>query len=337
MADVKELKKIRIVDFCEENGIPLKKDSRDYFRLQEHDSLVINDKKNLFKWNSQNIGGDTIDFVKAYYECNFKEAIAKLEANEYELQDTERISKPRDPYVYDPSIEKPIENARDYLISERKINPGIVDKLIDQKVIREDDRKNVLFVWADKGEIVGCTEQGTRKYYDKDKEKMKSWKKIHADSKENDGFNIKIGDPKNYYFFESEVDMLSYMTLKPEKINNAKFVSMNGLKKETLNNVLKDHVKEFTVLPDSVTVCVDNDKGGKKFLSDVVTGKYFGNQQNYLELQSDIPDKDGFDWNDTLVEKKRPMYQSISKEQILNITKKPENQTSFNRGYEIAQ
>lgn len=336
MIDTKELKKIRIVDFCNENGIPLKKDSRDYYRLEEHDSLVINDKKNVFTWNSRNVSGDTIDFVKVYYDCNFKEAVSKLQNNEYELHDIERAKEVREPYKYDSSNEKIISKARSYLVDERKIAPGIVDKLIDHKLIREDKRNNVLFVWANKGEIVGCTEQGTRKYLDSKKDKMRSWKKIHSNSKENDGFTITVGDPKNIYFYESEIDMLSYMTLKPDKINNAKFVSMNGLKKETLATVLMENYKETGAIPESITVCVDNDKGGLKFIEDEVVGKKFGNFDNYVELKSDLPAVKGHDWNDTLVEKSKPMIQNISKDQVLNIMNRSKKEISRSTEFEMA-
>lgn len=336
MVDTKKLKQIRIVDFCHENGIPLKKDSRDYYRLEEHDSLVINDKKNVFKWNSRNVGGDTIDFVKVYYECNFKEAVSKLQNSEYELHDIERANEVREPYKYDPSKEKEIGKARDYLVNERKIAPGIVDKLIDHKLIREDKRNNALFVWANKGRIVGCTEQGTKKYFDNKKEEMRSWKKIHADSKENDGFTITIGEPKNIYFYESEIDMLSYMTLKPEKLNNAKLVSMNGLKKETLKTVLMENYEETESIPESITVCVDNDEAGLKFIEDEVIGKKFGNIDNYIELQSDLPAVKGHDWNDTLVEKSKPMSHNLTKEQVLNIMNKYQKDVSRSTEYEMA-
>ena len=36
--------------------IALKQDSREYYRLADHDSCVISDRKNLFKWNSRDVG-----------------------------------------------------------------------------------------------------------------------------------------------------------------------------------------------------------------------------------------------------------------------------------------
>ncbi|HGC6071026.1 TPA: hypothetical protein ACIZEU_003524, partial [Enterococcus faecium] len=95
-------------------------------------------------------------------------------------------------------------------------------------LIKQDKKGNVLFLWKKDQEIVGCTEQGTRKFFHEGKQKDVTWKKIQENSKEYSGFNVTFGQPDKMYFFESEIDLMSYITQKPEKAENATFVSMNG-------------------------------------------------------------------------------------------------------------
>ncbi|EPY6472558.1 DUF3991 domain-containing protein [Clostridium sporogenes] len=329
MADIQELKKIRIVDFCNRNGIAIKQDSKEYYRLIEHDSLVINDRKNLFIWNSHNKGGDIIDFVQEYYNCNFIEAKHKLmdigdidytlhEIKRNKFKEDKFKAEPKEPYKYDSSRERKVNVARDYLVQKRKINPKLVDTLIEKGLIRQDDKNNVLFIWSDSKKIVGCSEQGTRVFYDTEKDKFKTWKKIQPNGKEDYGFNFKVGKPENYFFYESEIDMLSYISLNPKKCQNVYFVSMNGLKKETVLNFVNEGYKETGKMPKSITICVDNDKGGLEFYNNQFKGQILREKDtdNYVEIKSDIPSIKGCDWNDILIERTTKRFKGISEEQL---------------------
>ncbi|HDI3019201.1 TPA: DUF3991 and TOPRIM domain-containing protein [Clostridium botulinum] len=332
MVDTHELKKIRIVDFCNRNGIAIKQDSKEYYRSIEHDSLVINDRKNLFIWNSHNKGGDIIDFVRTYYDCSFVEAKYKLIGiNDYDFRPREifirhkdRIDKPREPYKYDISKERKVNVARNYLVEKRKINPQLVDNLIQKGLIRQDNRNNALFIWSDSKKIVGCSEQGTRVFYDTEKDKFKTWKKIQPNGKEDYGFNFKVGNGENFFFFESEIDMLSYISLNPKRCEDAHFISMNGLKKETVLNFVNEWYKEKGNIPKSINICVDNDKGGWKFYNNQFKGQILREKDtdNYVEIKSDIPDKEGYDWNDILIERTTKRFKGISEEQLGKILDK---------------
>lgn len=312
--EMSELKKIKIVDFCAENGIELTQDSREYYRLAEHDSCVISDRKNVFKWNSRNIGGDIFSFIQAYYDCSFKEAKEKLLNKEYEIREWDQQYK-KEPYVYDETKEKVISKARNYLVNTRRISEELVDSLISEGLIREDNRSNVLFVWKKEKAIVGCTEQGTITKFSEKKKKNVTWKKIQEDSEENFGFNVTYGEPKSIYFFESEIDLMSYITQKPQKAHDATFVSMNGLKKVTVLQAVTDHYKTFNKLPESIVICVDNDEGGRTFYNTEFDGKGIGrNGIGMTKVECDLPKKDGYDWNDNLTKGKETIQGLDSKD-----------------------
>ncbi|KRU40010.1 DUF3991 and TOPRIM domain-containing protein [Clostridium sporogenes] len=345
MVDTQEFKKIRIVDFCNRNGIAIKQDSKEYYRLIEHDSLVINDRKNLFIWNSHNKGGDIIDFVQEYYNCNFLEAKHKLMDIDYNPHEIKRNkfkgdkSKPesKELYKYDFSKERKVNVARDYLVQKRKINPQLVDNLIQKGLIRQDNRNNALFIWSDSKKIVGCSEQGTRVFYDTEKDKFKTWKKIQPNGKEDYGFNFKVGNGENFFFFESEIDMLSYLSLNPKRCEDSHFISMNGLKKETVLNFVNEWYKEKGTIPKSINICVDNDKGGWKFYNNQFKGQILREKgtDNYVEIKSDIPNKEGYDWNDMLIERTTKRFKGISEEQLGKILGKHRQIPVISRDFEM--
>lgn len=335
--ETSELKKIKIVDFCAENGIELTQDSREYYRLAEHDSCVISDRKNLFKWNSRNLGGDIFNFIQAYYDCSFIEAKEKLLNKEYEIRETD-VNYQKEPFVYDKSMEQPINKSKKYLISERRISEELTNDLISKGLICEDKHSNVLFLWKKDEKIVGCTEQGTVARFNPKKQKTRTWKKIQENSEENYGFKITYGKPKSIYFFESEIDMLSYITQKPETAQNATFVSMNGLKKVTVLQAVTDHFKEHKELPESAVICVDNDEAGRTFYDTEFKGKGIGrNGIGTTEIKADIPKKEGFDWNDTLT-KGKEIIEGISERDIskLKIFCELKTCSQFSNDYEMS-
>lgn len=298
---LKELKKIGIVDFCNQNGIALNQDSNEYYRLVDHDSCVISDKKNLFKWNSRNLGGDTIDFVKAYYNCSFLEAKSKLTDTEFESHEFKN-SKPREKFNYNQSKNTDCSKAKDYLINTRRISEKLVKDLLDKELITQDEKGNINFLWKTKNnQIVGCTEQGTTQFYNARKEKMVTWKKIQENSKEHCGFKVSYGSPNKMYFFESEIDLMSYVTQFPESVKDSTMVSMNGLKVGTVLHSVTGFYNQFKKLPEEIYLCVDNDEAGRTFVETEFNGKGIGREGvGFSKIINHLPSMNNFDWNDNL-------------------------------------
>lgn len=258
--------------------------------------------------------------------------------SEYEIH--EFVEKPKnEPFTYYENNEVEILVAKNYLIENRKISTEIVEDLIERDLIKQDKRGNVLFLWKEKENVVGCTEQGTRPYYSKDKEKNITWKKIQENSKEYSGFKLDYGKPKDIYFFESEIDILSYITQKPEKAKDSSFISMNGLKLGTVLHATTAHYNEHGVLPENIYMCVDNDDAGRTFLETEFDGKGIGGSGiGHVEIKKEQPFKNGFDWNDNLT-KGSEIINSMSASDLSNIleyTKQSNSFSELDRSYEIA-
>lgn len=276
--EIASAKQVDIVDYATSNGISLIKDSERYYRWAEHDSLVIDRKENFFNWNSQGIDGDSVQFAQTVGGIgSFPEAVQILNGGEYEAYSTESV--PQEPYYYDSTREViDFSKARDYLVNERKADPKIVDVLHKNGLLAQDKYNNVVFKAVEDGEVVGASEQGTVR---NENYKRGSWKHIQENSKKGTGFHFTVGKPENIKFFESGTDALSYASINKAEIQNTRFVSMDGLKPDTVLNHTERAVAELGKVPNSVSLCVDNDPAGNSFSE----RKSFVEKFNMLQLQ----------------------------------------------------
>nr|WP_077356065.1 DUF3991 domain-containing protein [Virgibacillus halodenitrificans] len=329
---------VDIVDYCEKNNIELKSDSERYYRLAAHDSLVIDRRKNSFYWNSKGLGGNTINFIQKVEGKSFKDAMKTLLDQEQKYQDNKSVEYVVEPYEYDYGKQSNSFNkARDYLVQERKIAPEVVDDIHSKGLIKQDRYSNVLFLWKDKDQIMGCSEQGV---YKSDKYKRGSWKSVQKNSTANYGFSVPYGQPRNLKFFESSVDLMSYASLHKEKLKDTHLVSMEGLKHNTVFNYMSKAMKELDESPDSVALCVDNDAGGKEFLDKFKFLRLKHNNGSTSSIRSEIPDNPynqaKWDWNDQCKYLAKKKEQEMEKDkapyhQFLNKMEKRKNMYAYHK------
>lgn len=284
-----------LLSYLESRGETFKKEGK-YYRHTEHDSLIIRD--NMYAWNSRNEKGyGAINFAQMYYNLSFVEAVQDI--NDRNLKTfTHSYSNEQEStklFHYPQHLEvKNQEKLKQYLVQERKIDPRLVQWLLQKDLIAQDKRNNVVFKWREqggKGNIIGADRQGTVKI----DHGRGSFKQVLPDVKKDTGFTVDVGKPTKLYMFESPVDLLSYWSLQKEKLQGARLVSMNGLKSRTVLQSFIDARKEgFDI--KKVVLSVDNDEAGKKFI-----------QKMHLLLkedmiQSNLPSREK-DWNDALKKK----------------------------------
>ncbi|ORI28893.1 LtrC-like protein [Lacticaseibacillus casei] len=254
---------VAIVAIAEANGIALVQQSNGYWRGVEHDSLVINDKKNLFRWNSRDVGGGALDFVQHYLGISsFREAVAYL--NHAALERAETIThKVREPFQYNFKNSPNFEQATKYLTTVRKLDPQIVDLLHRKGFIQQDEHSNAIFVWSRNDKIVGATVQGTRIDHEH-LGKRGTFKQIAKNSQENFGFNLSLGKPERLLMFEAPIDALSYWSLH-RGLNHVTLMSMDGLKSNTVKQGLIYFCEKTGHAPSEIAFGVDNDPSGHVF------------------------------------------------------------------------
>lgn len=271
---IKQANSVNIMDYIEKKGLMVQKSSKGTFQLAEHDSLKITPSENVFNWYSRDEGGyGAVGFARVYFDMDFRSAVRDVMENADELiktVDYSKYKKVEEPYTYDRNhMGDNTSKAEEYLVEQRGINPTLVEKLIDKGIIRQTDKyENVAFMWHKNGEIIGHEERGTGK---------KRFMKIASDVPENRGFSVTFGKPENLFVFESSIDALSYASIYQPI--NSRFISMNGLKENTMYQAMKDIYDDTGKLPENVVLCVDNDKAGRRFVSEKSASVQIGNQE----------------------------------------------------------
>lgn len=321
---IKAAQQVDIVDFARSNGIDLEKNGK-YWRGVEHDSLVIDSQKNLWKWNSQDIGGGSIDFVETFVvdqdlskSERFKEAVRVLTDANYkrgsevqEVIEPFEFSKGPDSFQSLSDGSSASDQVRHYLQQTRAIDPIVVDALSQAGVLGHDQLGNAVFKWQDNltQQTVGGSVQGTTIDHEKYGERG-TMKHIMKNSTTGTGLIYDQGKPENLHYFESEIDMMSYLSLQkhgsvPTEANT-RYIAMDGLKDQTVLKQLSQAKQELGYDPVSVTLNVDNDEAGTRFVEKL-------NQKYELTLTNKTGQKqkaefidgrpkaiDGKDWNDVL-------------------------------------
>lgn len=202
---VEEAKKASILDYAEKIGISVFQTSNDEYRLKEHDSCVIKPSKNLFYWNSCQVGGGPIEFAKNFgidsslsEADKFKAAVKNI--TDHNVSVAKVVKEPKEPFYHDVSkISARFDQARDYLVNVRNLDREFVDKLYDIGLIDQNNQGNVQFNWIDPNtrDVVGVSNQGTKVDYKK-YPKRGTLKKIQKNSEPNYGFSFTFGQPSIY-------------------------------------------------------------------------------------------------------------------------------------------
>lgn len=336
MSLIDRCKQMDIVDFARNNGLAVANKGRDY-RLEDHDSFVFDRRKQRFYWNSQNISGDIIELAKLFFidkeiqdpKQQFKAATDFILKNEDKTERVENLHFETEKYKDHPVDYQPLtEKGRNYLKEERKLPDWLIDYAEKEGLIAElkpkherqnflvrDDRLDhaVAFLWKDPQtkETVGASYQGTFIDYERFGERG-TYKHIDKNSTANHGFNLKIGDPKQLKFFESPIDLLSYVALNRETVKDTWLISMDGLKDAVVGHYVREAVTELAPkeeFPESIEICVDNDRAGHIFWDKVhrlgVSNPFTGKA---VYFEPDLPN----DWQ--VPRKYQTIYEEVGKE-----------------------
>lgn len=305
---------IDILDYLMSIGEPLKHEGSNFYRHMEHDSLVVNARKNFFSWNSKGVNGNAVTYLMNVHNLSFQHAVKKIN------EDIGNKEIPRylpDKQLYPTEFDYDVkevathDNIVNYLINDRKIDPELVHQLINHDLIKEDIYKNVVFKWKDNKELIGANLQGTRIIPEEKRvhQDRAYFKKVLPTTEEAtfSGFSITRGYPEKIYFFEAPVDLLSYLTLNKQELMNCKLISMDGLKEQTVYKTVekvRNHLDKFDRDISSIVLCVDNDKAGRQFIEKMSNTKYKRKDGNTLAITNDIPGlppgETKWDWNNEL-------------------------------------
>lgn len=328
-----EAKRLSIISVAEQLGIELKRTGSHSYTWTEHDSFVIDARKNEFHWNSRTEFGDVIQLVQSIKGVSYKEAMHFLETGEFKQVNAEVQMAPKEPFHY--NLER-YENqdfsaSRSYLKTQRGLSDDTINFFISQGSMAEATRKKgdyfepvIVFKYKDNtGFLAGASLQGTvenRVHYPE----RGRLKQIMRNSDGQLGFSIDIGTPKRLVFAEAPIDLMSYYELHKDTLQDVRLVAMDGIKDGIISRRFMELYAEIngksyqvdqnagkaleTVSrttnyfkdgqhQDMITLAVDNDAAGYSFITRL--------QEKGIPVQIAIPpiiqaDQEKEDWNDFL-------------------------------------
>lgn len=328
-----EAKRLSIISVAEQLGMELKRTGSHSYNWVEHDSFVIDTKKNEFYWNSRTEFGDVIQLVQTIRGVSYKEAMHFLETGEFKEVDVEAQTASKEPFSYhlERYERQDFSASRSYLKAQRGLSDDTINFFISQGSIAEAIRKKgdyfepvIVFKYKDNtGFLAGASLQGiveNREHYPE----RGRLKQIMRNSDGQLGFSIDIGNPKRLVFAEAPIDLMSYYELHKDRLQDVRLVAMDGVKEgiisrrfmelyaeindksyqvnqntgEALEVVARttNHFKDGQH-QDMITLAVDNDMAGHKFITSL--------QEKGIPVQIAIPpilqgDQEKEDWNDFL-------------------------------------
>lgn len=281
---------VNLPQFLMSHGFDLKKVGKEYV-WKEHDSLHIKDngpgeRGQWFRF-SENKGGDNIGLLREYMDMSFIDAVEALTG--------EHIDRTYTPsHTYEP---KPVQQtARElslaeadncrrvfaYLCKTRGLDYDMLSALVKKGVISQEEKTgNVLFKYFDTdGKVIGAEKVGTSTEH--------KFKGIATGSVGGHGFEVVRGTGEKAFFFESAIDMLSYLQMHSKELDNCRLVSMMGVKP----SIVLDTMLRHNIAAENVFLCSDNDTAGNEFAQRL--------QEQYPDMKRIITPDTYKDWNDML-------------------------------------
>ena len=199
------------------------------------------------KWfrHSQNKGGYPVDFVMAFYNKTFPEAMQML-IGEEAIEITANPA-PKAEFRLPPHCNSN-ERILKYLTEDRKLPKDLVEEFIASGLIYEDAKHhNVVFVGKDINGIPRYAHcRGTS-----DKFRMDV-----AGSDKSFGFCYR-GRGKELFVFEAPIDLLSHIALYPAEWRERSYLSLGGVSTKALERFLSE-CQDI----ESIYIATDNDQAG---------------------------------------------------------------------------
>ncbi len=234
-------------------------------RLGSNHSITI--RGNCWYDHAEEKGGLAIDFVKMYYGKTFSEAMAFLLSEEGVLPavavDTLTEQKEKKPLEVPPKS-RDMKRLYAYLIKKRKLDVKIVNHFVRIGLLYESSEQskktgkfyhNAIFVGKDAA--------GTIQHIHK-KGLYSGGKNFKGNQEGNNpaySFQYR-GKSDKVYVFEAPVDLLSYLSMYPQKWQQHSYIALMGVGGKALMQFLEER-------PDVATVvfALDNDPAGQKAIA----------------------------------------------------------------------
>lgn len=278
-AQIDHANAVSLEDFLRSQGESLKRCGKD-MEWKAHDSLKVRGNK----WHrfSNDTGSYPIDFVMEFYGNSFPEAVEMLIGEKGEGQ-LAAVPAPS-PEFRLPMRNVTNANARNYLVTKRKIDEVLIDRFLNAGDVYEDAKyHNVVFIGRD----------------------LKNMPRYAHCRGTNDKFRLDVsGSDKSYGFsyqgkndqlcvFEAPIDLLSFINLFLKNWDERSYLSLGGVAYKALQQFIEDHKGISTIY-----LCLDNDEAGEAAC--IHLNKEIPEDMKVLRMKPPVKD-----WNELLIQREQ--------------------------------
>lgn len=277
--------KADIVSLLRRNGEQVKHRGSEYEWREGADKITIKD--NLWYNHYEQTGGDTVDFVRRFYNKYYPEAIAFILDSIIMVQDIGEFKFTEQKNFILPKRNNNMNRVYAYLINTRGLDREVVHTFAHNGMLYESA------VYHD-AVFVGFDKDGVPRHAHKRGTAPDSTFKIsQAGSKLDYSFHW-IGSSNRLYLFEAPIDMLSFITMYSYDWQKNSYASACSVSPKVLYQCLKDypHITE-------IYIGFDNDEVGRlsaQLVSQNVSKKGYRVAILKPELK---------DWNEDLLNKRK--------------------------------
>lgn len=270
-----------LVSLLKSQGETVKRSGSEYEWKDGSQKVTI--RGNLWFHQYDRVGGDSIDFVRRFYNKNYAEAVEYLLGNgNGTLTTSPPVVKEQKLFKLPPRNDN-MRRVFAYLNITRKIDKDVLYAFMHRNMIYESAKyHNAVFIGFDKnGNPRHACMRGTG---------SKSTYKGNAPNSQPEYSFHWHGSSNRLYLFEAPIDMLSFISMRKENWKEKSYAASCSVSDRVLFQCMKDnpHIEK-------VYICFDSDEPGqtatyriKKKLSD-------------MGIQSEILIPIHKDWNEDLI------------------------------------
>ena len=250
-----------------------------------HDSITI--RGSTWFDHKNQTGGGAIKFMQYHYGMDFPTAVQELLGQRVTplSHSPPKVSAKEEKKEFRlPQANTNMHRVYAYLIKQRFIATDIISYFAKQHTLYEDkEHHNAVFVGVDENGVPRQAHKRSTSTFGN------SFRQTIEGSDTKYSF-AHFGESGKLFIFEAPIDMLSYLTLHPEKWQEHSYIAMNGVYENAVLTALKGHSNL-----SEIVICTDNDVGGidaADRLSDILKEK------GYADIKRILPTNK--DWNEDL-------------------------------------
>ena len=266
--------------FLRQCGEEIKRSGSENMWLDHGQKVTI--RGNLWFHQYEQVGGDAVDFVRRFYNLDYREAVLTLTSMGVSV-----IREPVEPFAQKPlQIPAKYENMRrvyGYLLQRRGIDKEVLDTFAYRGLVYECDRyHNAVFVGIDK-------EKKIRHIHKRSTAAQGGFKGNAPGSEPEYSFHWHGGGDV-LYLFEAPIDMLSFISMFKHCWKSQSYAASCGVSDKVLWQMLKDgpHIKK-------VYICFDNDEPGQQ------AAQRISREMTEKGIWHEIYPPENKDWNEDLL------------------------------------